>query len=404
MNPHHFQTCCRLCLGVKKEQLEITAIPELPEMLNRLYQLKINPDERCSTSICVDCYYEAKETTNWLRVHRKLKEQFTANQAIFAVNYARTEHVPRIPCQICRKTLQDERTFKQHLKNVHHIPEVPVAKVKNKDPPQCEICGKDFKDARTLTYHKINNHKFRADQTSLTGFTEPQQLNRKVNHSRSTQAMSMYPEELKPRTATKIERSQSISVEQLPSMPKLGPSPVPSLRVRSKSTHQDRKQKEQLDLSNSPTSYRYFCPFCDFSYTRRHRVVSHIRVEHEAQIDPDIIRSEVLDTCPKQPKEPPETVATSKTTYRYYCDNCNYSCVAKNRVIWHLFTEHNVSPHELDAKGVRKELVGSSLTLVKSEGTGGGATAQRKRSKSIGQKDGEKKKKARKRTSSAVGS
>lgn len=79
-----FQSCCRLCLDDTKQQHEISAVEKLAETLEKLYDLKLAKDDRCSKYICVDCEREATETAKWVAIHEELKQQIRANQERFA--------------------------------------------------------------------------------------------------------------------------------------------------------------------------------------------------------------------------------------------------------------------------------------------------------------------------------
>ncbi|EDS31953.1 conserved hypothetical protein [Culex quinquefasciatus] len=79
-----FQSCCRLCLDDTKQQHEIASVEKLAETLEKLYDLKLAKDDRCSKYICVDCEREATETAKWVAIHEELKQQIRANQERFA--------------------------------------------------------------------------------------------------------------------------------------------------------------------------------------------------------------------------------------------------------------------------------------------------------------------------------
>ncbi|XP_055623937.1 uncharacterized protein LOC129767264 [Toxorhynchites rutilus septentrionalis] len=78
-----FQKCCRLCLDETKTRMEIQTVDSLPEMLERLYGLKFDSDDKCSRSICTDCCDETKETHKWLKFYEEQKQAIAANQQRF---------------------------------------------------------------------------------------------------------------------------------------------------------------------------------------------------------------------------------------------------------------------------------------------------------------------------------
>ncbi|XP_055530327.1 uncharacterized protein LOC129721598 [Wyeomyia smithii] len=83
MKERLFQKCCRLCLDDTKQQLEIRSVERLDEALLDLYDLKISSKDRCSQSICVECYEDVSETQKWLGQLEKQKQLILANQARF---------------------------------------------------------------------------------------------------------------------------------------------------------------------------------------------------------------------------------------------------------------------------------------------------------------------------------
>uniref|UniRef100_A0A1Q3EWF0 C2H2-type domain-containing protein n=1 Tax=Culex tarsalis TaxID=7177 RepID=A0A1Q3EWF0_CULTA len=238
MYPKHYQKCCRLCLGTSKKQLEISAVPELPQMLWMLYKLEIKPSDKCSTRICIDCYYEAKVFCNWLRVHRKLEQQIVTNAAIFEEELNRQEAVPvqkvEIICKICRTTWKTMKLLKKHLIKHHQIPRVLLKSAQRvlvateKEPVKCEICSAVFAEAKALFLHKTTVHKTCLIQSKPVLDRQPV---RRMFRSRSTRAMEDYPV-VEPEPSVRItRRSKSVSGP----VDLLGPSQPPALRTRSKS-------------------------------------------------------------------------------------------------------------------------------------------------------------------------
>uniref|UniRef100_A0A8D8MFQ6 (northern house mosquito) hypothetical protein n=1 Tax=Culex pipiens TaxID=7175 RepID=A0A8D8MFQ6_CULPI len=271
MYPKHFQTCCRLCLSTSKKQLEIFAVPELSEMLQTLYKLEIPPTDDVSTSICVDCYYEAKVSCNWLRVHRKLKQQFEANQAIFEKQLKVTEPIEKV-FGINWKT---NSLLKNHLSQQHQIRQEllnwdeRIAIAAENDPARCEICSSVFPDARSLRHHKLNVHKIGLGQPS-NPVPERQPMKR-VHRSRSTRAMENYPEP----TGRTTRRSKSIAcpVELLQAI-----SQPPACRTRSKSQDVDKLLAE---AATKDVPHRFFCDICGHGFASKYRVVRHKKKEHK---------------------------------------------------------------------------------------------------------------------------
>lgn len=290
--------CCRLCLDTSKKQLEIFDIPELPEMLQKLYKLEISPSDLCSTSICVDCYYEAKESCNWLRVQRKLKQQFEANQAIFEQELDRQEAFPhkvpaavknvKIYCKICGVIWKTKKLLRKHLNQQHKIPPELLKGGQGiaiqEEPLRCEICSKFFPEP-SLLHHKFIVHMIRAGQPSHP--VSDRQPVKKVYHSRATRALENYPVETKPSTWFTRRRNtiSSPAVELLASQ-------SPALRTRAKSQDLGNIRPEKREESTTRTrpktktyTYEFMCIDCSFSSGKKDRIVRHLSTVHNV-LDP----------------------------------------------------------------------------------------------------------------------
>uniref|UniRef100_A0A1Q3EYM5 C2H2-type domain-containing protein n=1 Tax=Culex tarsalis TaxID=7177 RepID=A0A1Q3EYM5_CULTA len=110
-----FQSCCRLCLDDTKQQHEIASVEKLAETLEKLYDLKITKDDRCSKKICVDCQQEALEAAKWLEVHEELKKQISENQERFAAEMlVQLGPEPEPPAPSSRSTRLSRRSTRRN--------------------------------------------------------------------------------------------------------------------------------------------------------------------------------------------------------------------------------------------------------------------------------------------------
>ncbi|KAL9692166.1 hypothetical protein quinque_016446 [Culex quinquefasciatus] len=252
MYPKHYQRCCRLCLGTSKKQLEIFAVPELSKMLQMLYKLEITPMDDVSTSICVDCYYEAKVFSNWLR-QLKVTEPI---EKVFGINWKTNSLLQKHPSK--------QHQIRQELLNWDQR----IASAAENEPARCGICSGVYPDARSLRHHKLNVHKIGLGQPS-NPVPERQPMKR-VHRSRSTRAMENYPEP----TGRITRRSKSIAcpVELLPSM-----SQPPACRTRSKSQDVEKLLAE----ATTKDVHRFFCDICGHGFASKYRVVRHKKKEHK---------------------------------------------------------------------------------------------------------------------------
>lgn len=135
-----FQSCCRLCLDDTKEQKEIASVERLAETLEKLYDLKVAKDDRCSKKICIDCQREAIEAVKFLALYEEHKQKIRENQERFAAELIvqlGPEPVPEPPQKSPRSArLSARRSTRRNATDTptEELGQIPPDQIKEEEP------------------------------------------------------------------------------------------------------------------------------------------------------------------------------------------------------------------------------------------------------------------------------